>query len=138
MDLLDSSNCEVINFTQDDTRTAIAVLYYRVIVVDGRIRSAELNHFRKVLSETLGVSEDELLLFEEKVLEHVKSETSLFPFTTIVKKLPIEKRLEILEHMKQISISDRELHEFEINLVARTAELLGLGDEWNPVTSSKS
>ncbi|MGB7285838.1 MAG: TerB family tellurite resistance protein [Salaquimonas sp.] len=138
LDLLDSSNCEVINFTQDDTRTAIAVLYYRVIVVDGRIRSAELNHFRKVLSETLGVSEDELLLFEEKVLEHVKSETSLFPFTTIVKKLPIEKRLEILEHMKQISISDRELHEFEINLVARTAELLGLGDEWNPVTSSKS
>ena len=126
MELLGSSEDEIIDFTQDDSRTAIAVLYYRVILVDGRIRTEELNHFRKVLSETLNVTEDELLLFEQKVLELVKSERSLQPFTTIVRKLPLKTRREIMRHMEQISISDRELHEFEINLVARTAELLNI------------
>ena len=126
MDLLASSGDEIIDYTQDDSRTAIAVLYYRVIVVDGRIRIEELDHFRKVLSETLNVTEDELLLFEDKVLDLVKSERSLHPFTTIVRKLPLKTRREILRHMEQISISDRELHEFEINLVARTAELLNI------------
>ena len=75
----------------DDTRTAIAVLYYRVIVVDGRIRTEELDHFRKVLSETLNVTEDELLLFEETVLDQIKSERSLHPFTTIVRKTSLKK-----------------------------------------------
>lgn len=128
LDLLSNSDDDIIDFKPDDTRTAIAVLYYRVIVVDGRIRSEELAHFRKVLSETLQVTEDELLLFEDKVLDLVKSETSLTPFTNTVRKLPIEKRREILQHMEQISLSDRELHEFEINLVARTAEMLGITD----------
>jgi uncharacterized tellurite resistance protein B-like protein len=128
LDLLASSDDDVIDFKPDDTRTAIAVLYYRVILVDGRIRNEELVHFRKVLGETLNVSEDELLLFEDKVLDLVKSETSLFPFTQTVRKLPLEQRHEILKHMKQISISDKEFHEFEINLVARTAEMLGIND----------
>lgn len=129
LDLLSTSDDQIIDLKPDDTRTAIAVLYYRVIVVDGRIRSEELAHFRKVLSETLNVTEDELLLFEGQVLDLVKSERSLTPFTNTVRKLPLEKREEILEHMKQISLSDRELHEFEINLVARTAEMLGIEDD---------
>lgn len=128
LDLLSNSEDEIIDFKPHDTRTAIAVLYYRAIVVDGRIRTEELAHFRKVLSETLHVTEDEILLFEDKVLDLVKSETSLTPFTNTVRKLPIEKRREILQHMEQISLSDRELHEFEINLVARTAEMLGITD----------
>ena len=65
LELLGSTEDEIIDFGADDIRTSIAVLYYRVILVDGRIRVEELDHFRKVLSETLDVSEDELLLFEE-------------------------------------------------------------------------
>ena len=129
LDLLGASGGEIIQFSPDDTRTAIAVLYYRVIVVDGRIRNVELEHFRRVLSETLEVTEDELMLFEETVLSHINSERSLQPFTDIVRKLPLETREDILKHMHQISISDRELHEFEINLVARTAELLGIEND---------
>ena len=69
------------------------------------------------------------------MLAQIKNERSLNPFTEIVRKLPEEKRREILTHMQQISVSDRELHEFEINLVARTAQLLGI-DDWNEPTSS--
>lgn len=124
LELLGSDQDEIISFSQEDTRTAIAVLYYQVILVDGQIRHEELDQFRTILAESLDVSEDELMLFEDTVLKHIENEKSLFPFTTIVKKLPLEKRLEIIKHMKQISVSDHELHEFEINLVGRTAELL--------------
>ena len=129
LELLDRSGTQTINFTQDDIRTAIAVLYYRVVVGDGRIKQEEMHHFRKVLSETLDVSEDEFLLFEETVLDHVRTERSLFPFTTIIKRLPVERRLEILRHMEQISVSDKELHEFELNLMVRTAQLLDIEEE---------
>jgi len=134
LDLLGTSEHELIEFSADDTRTAIAVLYYRVILVDGRIRNEELHHYRVILSESLSVSEDELMLFEKTVLDQIRNERSLFPFTVIVKKLPEDKRREILEHMHQISISDRELHEFEINLVERTAELLEIED-WQDIAS---
>ena len=130
LDKLSDGGNEVIEFSQEDSRLAIAVLYYRVILVDGRIREAEIERFRSILSDSLDVHEDELILFEQHVLEQSKSEASLFPFTTIIKKLPLEKRVEILRHMQQISISDKELHEFEINLVARTAELIGLDTDW--------
>lgn len=117
---------ESIEFTREDVRTAVAVLYYRVILVDGRVRSQELQHFRDLLARTLDVSEDELMHFEQEVLRIAKEDSSLFPLTSLIRKLPVERRREILEDMKAISLSDQEFHEFEINMVARAAELLGL------------
>ena len=127
---LGSPGDEAIEYSKEDTRVAIAVLYYRVIMVDGRVRPQELDRYRQILSDTLSVSEDELELFEEEVLDQAKGEMSLFPFTSIIRRMPLKKRREILKHMQQISLSDFELHEFEINLVERTAELLGLKGEW--------
>ncbi len=136
MKLLSGSSDEAIIFSDYNVRTAIAVLYYRVILVDGRIRQEELEEYRSVLGKTLLVSEDELLLFEQKVLEAVRNENTLSAFTDVLLSLPEEKRLEILENMRQISISDRELHEFEINMVERTAQLLGL-ENWEPNVAPK-
>ena len=117
---------ESIEFTREDTRTAVAVLYYRVILVDGRIRAQELQHFRDLLARTLDVSEDELMHFEQEVLRIAQEDSSLFPLTSLIRRLPVSRRREILEDMKAISLSDQEFHEFEINMVARAAELLGL------------
>lgn len=124
MDRLGMAGGEDIRFSPDDTRLAIAVLYYRVILVDGRVREAELERFRNILASSLNVVEDELLLFEEKVLEVSNEHDSFLPMVEILRKLPVDQKHEILIHMHQISISDRELHEFEINLVARAAEIL--------------
>lgn len=125
-DLLSGKAGDDILFSEANVRTAIAVLYYRVILVDGRIRDVELEEYRALIGESLSVSEDELLLFEDKVRKAIQSDKTLSSFTDVLKGLPEEQRIEILENMRQISISDRELHEFEINLVAKTAELLGL------------
>ena len=119
-----------IQYKQQDARVGLAVLYYRVILVDGRVRYEETERFRQILSDTLEVCEEELILFERKVLDLAREQTSLARLTDGVARMPLEKRRQILRHMQQISVSDRELHEFEINLVARTAELIGLAEEW--------
>lgn len=120
---------KAIRYRPDDIRLSIAVLYYRVILIDGRVRIEETERFRQILAESLDVVEDELILFEKMVLELAMEQTSLQRLLASVCRMPEEKRRQILLHMKQISVSDRELHEFEINLVARTAELIGLPEE---------
>lgn len=130
LDRLNSDDHDKIEYTEIDSRIAVAALYYRVIMIDGQVRASELERYRQILNDSLGVSEDELGLFEELVQKNIKSDRSLLPLTTSIRKLPIEKRREILVHMQQISLSDMELHEFEINLVERTAELLDLTSEW--------
>ena len=115
-----------INFTRSETRIAMAVLLFRVVTIDGEVKESELDLYRNLLREKLNVSDAEMALFETTVRRESDREASLFPFTTIVKKMPVETRREILRMMKELSLSDNELHEFEINLVARTAELLDL------------
>jgi uncharacterized tellurite resistance protein B-like protein len=115
-----------INFTESEYRLAMAVLLFRVVTIDGEVKETEIAVYRTLLQEKLNVSPYELDLFEATVRRESEKEASLFPFTTIVKKMPLDTRRQILNMMKEISLSDNELHEFEINLVARTAELLDL------------
>ncbi|MEZ5870533.1 MAG: TerB family tellurite resistance protein [Nitratireductor sp.] len=124
LERLGSAEDGLIEFTRGDNRIAMAVLLFRVITIDGKIRDEEIRRYREILEDFLQVVPDELDLFESMVRQEHSNETSLFPFTTIVRKMPAETKRQILSMMREISISDRELHEFEINLVARTAELL--------------
>ena len=125
LERLGSGN-ELIEYTTGDKRIAMAVLLFRVIIADGKVREEEMARYRDILQDFLEVSPDEMVLFEAMVREEANSERSLFPFTLVVSKMPLETKQKIVELMREISLSDNELHEFEINLVARTAELLGI------------
>lgn len=121
-----SQDNKQIKFSPQDTRIAAAVLLFRVILIDGRVRESEMKRYREILQDHLDVEPDELGLFEQVVRERIESDTSLFSDTRNIERMPIETRRNILRFMKEISISDNELHEFEINLVVRTAEILKL------------
>ncbi len=123
---LNSGGSEKIEISRDDTRLATAVLLYRVIQVDGRIRPEEVELYRRILEKHFDVSPDELSLFESAVEDASQAENTLAPFVDLVRKMPEEKRREIVEFMRDISLSDNEFHEFEVNLVGRTAELLDI------------
>ncbi|MCG6858288.1 MAG: TerB family tellurite resistance protein [Salaquimonas sp.] len=120
------SGDELIEYSTGDKRIAMAVLLFRVVTADGKIRDRELTRYREILQDELEVRPDEIELFDRMVREEAESEKSLFPFTTIVSKMPLETKRHILDLMRDLSVADNELHEFEISLVARTAELLGL------------
>lgn len=123
---LNAGEKEQIQFTPQDTRIAAAVLLFRVILIDGRVRESELVRFREILQDHMDVEPDELALFEQVVRKRIEDGTSLYSEARNIERMPIETKREILRFMKEISISDNELHEFEINLVVRTAEILKL------------
>jgi uncharacterized tellurite resistance protein B-like protein len=123
---LGTGNDELIEYSAGDKRIAMAVLLFRVVTVDGKVRDAEVKRYRELLQDEVGVSPDELDLFEKAVREESDSESSLFPFTVIVNRMPVETKRKVLKMMREISVADNELHEFEINLVTRTAELLNI------------
>ena len=126
LEKLGDQETEIIEFSVRDNRVAMAVLLFRVITVDGLIREAEMVRYRELLQDHLNVTPDELDLFEQVVKNESDGEHSLYSFTTTVSRMPMATKRHILDMMRDISISDKELHEFEINLVARTAELLEL------------
>lgn len=138
LERLSSKSSDDIQYHQDDIRVAIAVLYYSVIKADGRVREEEMNRYREILSNSLSVSEDELNAFEEEVLNKASDKASLRQYTNILRAMPEAKREEILRHMQEISLSDSELHEFELNLVQKAAELLDLEYDWNSKSASKN
>ena len=123
------SGDELIEYSTGDKRIAMAVLLFRVVTADGKILPNELARYREMLQDHLDVTPDEIELFERVVRDEADAERSLFPFTTIVSKMPLETKRHIIDLMRELSIADNELHEFEINLVTRTAELLGLDVE---------
>jgi uncharacterized tellurite resistance protein B-like protein len=119
----------MIIYSAQDTRLAAAVLLYRVIVVDGHVRDAELRRYREILQDYIKVPPDELALFENLVRERYYGANSVPDCTDIVSKMSSETKRAILKFMEDISVSDNEFHEFEINLVTVTAKLLGLSDD---------
>ncbi len=123
---IDSNAEDLIEFSPEDTRVAVAVLLFRVIIIDGKVRDSEIKRFREIVQDHLNVEPDELLLFENMVRQRIACEETLAPSAEIISKMPSETKREILNFMKEISISDNEFHEFEINLVTRVSSLFGM------------
>ncbi len=123
---IDACGAQSIKIETPDERAVLAILLYKLILVDGRIRDSELWLFRDMVQSKLGVLEDELEHFEEFVVGHVSQSREVIPFRDQVQRMSMTKRMALLSMMREISICDHEFHELEINLVMQTAELLGV------------
>lgn len=117
---------ELISIEHRDHRLTIGILLYRMVIVDGRIRQIEIDLFREMLLDHLRISDDELAGFEDAVQKCSRNEVPLFGKTGMFGAMQTEQRKHLLAMMRDLSLSDMELHEFEINLLARMAELMGL------------
>ncbi len=127
--ILDAGENEVIQLSQKDPRVAIGILLYSTVHADGRVREAETNLYRHLLENYLNVPEDEFLMFEKIVSETSNEPDSINSIIEILRQMPESKRREVLKLMKDISLSDKQFHEFEVNLVAKIAALLGLEND---------
>ena len=127
--VLDAGDNEIIQLSQKDPRVAIGILLYSTVHADGRVRQEETYLYRHLLENYLNVSEDEFLMFEELVSKTCNKPDSINSIIEIVRKMPESKRREVLTLMKDISLSDKQFHEFEVNLVAKISSLLGLDEK---------
>ncbi len=126
--VLDAGDNQIIKLSQKDPRVAIGILLYSAVHADGRVKQEETQLYRHLLESYLNVSEDEFLMFEEIVSETCNKPDSINSIIEIIRKMPENRRREVLQLMKDISLSDKQFHEFEVNLVSRISTLLGLDE----------
>ena len=115
------------NLREEELRLAAAALLVRASVIDGKIDVSERRKLKTLLQERfdLGGEEARLLLVDAVVREH--ESIDLYRFTSVLcRELDQDGRKRIVEMLWEVVMADGVIHEFESNLVWRTAELLGV------------
>lgn len=108
-------------------RSAVATLLVHAATADGQLEESELEVLRSLLERhyRLETSEAETLLEDARQLEAESVETYGL-IRTIRETVTPETRSAIIRLMWEVAIADGEIHEFESNLIWRTAELIGV------------
>jgi uncharacterized tellurite resistance protein B-like protein len=115
------------NFHQDELKLAAAALLVRASSIDGQVDAVERRMLKALLQERFGLEGDAVRrLVQEATAEEAES-VDLYGFTSILcRELDQDGRKQIVEMLWEMVMADGVVHEFESNLVWRTAELLGV------------
>lgn len=115
------------NLREDELRLAAAALLVQASAIDGQVDAVERRKLKTLLQERFDLDGDEIqpLLDEAAVREN--NSVDLYRFTSVLcRELDQDGRKRIVEMLWEVVMADGVVHEFESNLVWRTAELLGV------------
>lgn len=115
------------NLREEELRLAAAALLVRASAIDGKVDAIERRKLKDLLQERFDLGGDEIkpLLDEATAREH--DSVDLYRFTSVLcRELDQDGRKRIVEMLWEVVMADGVIHEFESNLVWRTAELLGV------------
>jgi len=111
----------------DEGRLAAAALLFHVTAIDGTITEEERDRLRALLRERFSLDDaglDDLMAAAE---DADRQAVDLYGFTSVLKsRLDADERARIVGMMWDLVYADGRVHEFEDNLIWRTAELLGV------------
>jgi uncharacterized tellurite resistance protein B-like protein len=115
------------NFHEDELRLAAAALLVHASMIDGQVDPSERRKLKDLLQNRFELGGDEVRqLVREADVEESES-VDLYGFTSILcRELDQDGRKRIVEMLWEVVMADGVVHEFESNLVWRTAELLGV------------
>lgn len=112
-----------------DVKLAAATLMFELIRSDGRVDELEMSHMKKLLTKQFDLSEsdfDSLVSLAEK---NAKEAISLYEFTReICDHWDNEKRVQLLESLWILALSDDVIDPHERHLVRKVAGLLYLNE----------
>jgi uncharacterized tellurite resistance protein B-like protein len=112
---------------EEELRLAAAALLVRASAIDGQVDAVERRKLKVLLQERFDLDDDEVrpLLDEAAAREH--DSVDLYRFTSVLcRELDQDGRKRIVAMLWEVVMADGVIHEFESNLVWRTAELLGV------------
>jgi len=117
-------------FGDDDYRLAAAALLFHATAIDGVVSNEERAKLHQLLRERFRLDDgdaDELAAAAEAADNEA---VDLYSFTSILmRRLDEAGRERIVEMMWELVYADGKVHEFEDNLIWRTAELLGVSSQ---------
>mgnify|MGYP001354439190 CR=1 FL=1 len=124
------SNDQNINFEDDNKEIDIlSGLMIEAANTDGKITQEELNKISKSL---INIFKEDPKVVEKsltKAFENKDNSRSLFFYTSkLNKSYSDQKKIKLIEVLWEIILADKEIHDFETNLIRRLAGLLYISD----------
>ena len=96
---------------------------------DGEIDKSELTKIRKSLVDVFDEDPNEVESVLEVAVKNKNNSKSLHHYTSFINKnYDHDKKLQLIEALWEIVLSDGETHDFESNLIRRLAGLLYISD----------
>jgi uncharacterized tellurite resistance protein B-like protein len=115
------------NFHEDELRLAAAALLVHASMIDGEFDASERRKLKALLQQRFDLGDDEVRELVQEAKAEESASVDLFGFTNILcRELDQDGRKRIVEMLWEVVMADGVIHEFESNLVWRTAELLGV------------
>ena len=113
--------------SEQELRLAAAALLVHVSMVDGEYSEEEQDKLKTILKDRFSLSAHEVSTLLAKAEREERDAVDIYGFTSILaRELDQEGRQKIVEMLWQVTYADGIVHEFENNLVWRSAELLGV------------
>ena len=116
---------------KEDTKNLelLSGLMIEAAYTDGQIDDSELSKIRLSLIDIFEEEPDEVDLVLDKAIKNKNNSKSLHYYTSYINKnFTDEKKLQLIEALWEIILSDGEVHDFESNLLRRLAGLLYISD----------
>ena len=113
--------------SDQELHLAAAALLVHVSVVDGEYTEEEQDKLKTILKDRFSLSASELSTLLANAENEERDAVDIYGFTSILaRELDQDGRQKIVEMLWQVTFADGIVHEFENNLVWRSAELLGV------------
>ena len=112
----------------DPQLTAEMLLLVRVMFADGNLSPEELDLFKTICESQFNIPADDVPEVV-KFLRDFGYETSGEQAAEMFATLPDERRRELMVHVLKMARADALLHQKEIDLIARVADILGYSRE---------
>lgn len=108
-------------------RLAVAALLVHAATADGHMDAREEAVMLELLGTHYRLEEGEAAGLLTDAKERETEAVEIYAFTRVIQtSLSQEERQAIIRLMWEVAVADGEIHEFEANLVWRTAELIGV------------
>lgn len=108
--------------------TSELILLVRMMFADGELKPEELQNFKRICNIAFDIPEDEV----SNVIRYLQDfgyETTTHDAAQMFKELDDERKKSLLLHLLSIAKSDNELHSNEVQMLQKTAAILGIGSE---------
>lgn len=113
---------------EDIQLTSELILLVRMIFADGQMRPEELQQFKNICRIAFDIPEEDV----PEVLKYLQEfgyETTTDDAAAMFSEMDAERKKTLLLHMLSVAKSDNAVHQGEIDLIRRTAAILGMGAE---------
>ena len=113
--------------SEEELRLSAAALLVHVSTVDGDYAEEEQAKLKTLLKDRFKLSNNEVQTLLTEAESEERDAVDIYGFTSVLaRQLDQDGRKKIVEMLWQVTFADGIVHEFENNLVWRSAELLGV------------